>query len=152
MNRYLNRTNVVLLLITAVCFTLASCAGTAEFVAGAAAISGGAIAILDAAAPFMTPEQFGDFRNGVEGIDSTVEATKSVLTVLGDAFANFRDAVQARDVAQTSVINDQAATIGNMPGRAEVAAWGVGGGSGGTALSRVLSAFKHAQKPAAAPV
>jgi hypothetical protein len=147
MNRYLNRTNIVLLLITAACFTLASC--TATELATVTAAGAGFVAILDAAAPFMSAEQFSEFRQGVEHIDSGVEATKSVLHVLGDAFATFRDAVQVRDVAQTQVINDQASMVAALPGRAEVAAWGVGGGTGGTAFSRVLSAFKHQPKPAA---
>ena len=142
MNRYLNRTNVILLTITAFCFVFASCTA-AEIVAVTTAVGAGAGIMLDAAAPFMSTEQFAEFRNGVEQIDGSVEATKSVLTVIGDAFASFRDAVQARELAQAATINEQAHTIAAMPARAEVAAWGIGGGSGGTALSRMLSMLKH---------
>jgi hypothetical protein len=151
MNRYLNRTNVILFLISAACFTLASCASPAEFIAGAAAVGAGATTLLEVLKPILPPEEFAKLHEGVGQMDGAIETTKTVLGAVVDAFAQFRDAVQAHDVTQTAVINDQASTIAGMPGRSEVAAWGVGGGSGGTAISRILSWKKHgvaAAKPA----
>tara|TARA_R110002126_G_scaffold10482_10_gene47679 strand:- start:675 stop:1130 length:456 start_codon:yes stop_codon:yes gene_type:complete len=143
MNRYLNRTNVVLLLICFVSCTFAACASPAEFIAGTAAVGAGATTLLEVLKPILPPEEFAKLHAGVGAMDGAIETTKTVLGSVVDAFALFRDAVQAHDVAQTATINDQASTIAGMPGRTEVAAWGVGGGSGGTALSRILSMKKH---------
>jgi hypothetical protein len=144
------RANVALLLVTLACFALAACSSPAEFAAGAVAVGAGAAALLDTVAPLMSVEQFAQMREGVGEIDSTVQATKSVLAAVVDAFEAFRDRVAEQDAGRLQLIQEQAAQVAKQaaalaerPERAEMALWSAGAGSGGTLASRLLSMRKH---------
>lgn len=137
----------VLLLVVALLALLGAAACTAAQAATAAsiatAVGAGAAAMLDIAKPLMTPEQFAEFRMGVEHIDGTVEATQAVLGSVVDAFATFRDAVNAKAVATVDALHATQVALASKADTGEVVGYSVGGGALGTAASRVLSVMKH---------
>lgn len=146
MNAYLNRTNLILCVVAAICFGFAiSCtAAEAAAVTGTvAAVGAAAKSLLDVAAPLMTPEQFAEFRQGVAGIDGTVEATKSVLGAVVEAFEVFRDGVNAKTAAIGTQLQTHSVDIAQRTTTGEVVGYSTGGGAAGTVLSRILSVVKH---------
>lgn len=132
---------------TVVLFTLAACSSPAEFAATVAAVGTSATAILEAMAPIMSPEQFAAVREGIEGMDDSVQATKSVMGVLVNAFEQFRDAAEMKFQQQGAVIQSQATELAARPDRAEMVYTAGGTGGAATVASRVLSAFKHGKAP-----
>ena len=147
-----DRTTLVLFALCAAFLALgASCTATevAATAGTVAALGTAAASLLDVVAPLMTPEQFAEFRAGVEGIDGTVQATKSVLTVVVDAFETFKEAVDAKNQAVGAALQATQVELAGKAGTGEAVGYALGGGAGGTALSRVLSLVKHG-KPAPA--
>ena len=155
-----DRTTLVLLAICFALLTLAGCTAAEVASAGAtiAALGAAAQGLLDVAAPLMSPEDFATFREGVTTLDGGVQATKSVLGAIVDAFEGFRDGVNAKNATVATTLQEQAtaliqhaAEIEGKPSTGEVVLYGTGGGSaGGTAVSRILSMLKHGV-PAKAP-
>lgn len=145
-----DRTTLVCLALCALFLSLGAACTATEVAATAgtvAALSTAAASLLDVVAPLMTPEQFAEFRASVEGIDGSVQATKSVLTVVVDAFETFKNAVDAKNQAVGAALQATQIELAGKAGTAEAVGYALGGGAGGTALSRVLSTLKHA-KPA----
>lgn len=148
----LNRTNLVLYALCATFLLIAASCTATEVAAVTAGLGAAAAGILDAAAPLMTPEQFAEMRAGVEGMDSTVQTTKATIGVIVDAFESFRDAVQAKHEAIATNINGQAVELAGKASNGAAMGYAAAGGTGGTAISRILSMLKHgvAGKQAAA--
>lgn len=150
------RTNVLLLILFAI-FAAVACSCTAAEIASTTAtigaVSAAAAAMLDVAAPLMSPEDFAQFREGVNTLDGGVQATKSVLSAVVDAFETFRDGVNTKNaqVAQTITEHTQSIAsnvqaLDSKTGTGEVAAWSATGGTGGTVVSRIMSMLKHGSK------
>lgn len=153
----LDRTNLVLFAVCAALLTLASCTATevASATGTIAALGAAAQAMADVVAPLMSPEDFAKFREGISEIDGGVQATKSVVGAIVDAFETFRDGVNTKNAAIGSTLQEQAAAllvqaneIAAKPTTGDVVLYGTGGGAaGGTGLSRVLSMLKHGVAP-----
>lgn len=142
MKTILGPANLLLILVVAAGLTLAACT-TDQMVATVVGLSAGAQAILDAAAPLMSPEDFARLRNGVDAIDGDIGAAKSVLDAMVTAFAQFRD--RAHDIAEVQANAVQALQVKTegLATHGEVVGYSTAAGAGGTAVSRILSALKH---------
>lgn len=134
----------VLLLTMAASCTAADAAAASGAVA---AVGASAAALLDVVAPLMSPEQFAEFRQGVEGIDGTVQATKSVLGSIVDAFGHFREAVDTKMQTVGTTLQQTQVDIASKATTQEVLGYTVGGASVSTGASRALSMLKHNVAP-----
>lgn len=150
----LNRTNIVLLLIGVLCFTLAACATPAETTAGVVATIGAAGAFIHELSPLLSPEMQAKLSATATQIDGTAQATQQAVGIIADAIAAFKTNVAtqmagAHDSLATlgdrvaTGLADTAAKVAAMPSREEVYLVGGGAASVGTAASRGLSAVKH---------
>jgi len=153
-SRYLNRTNVVLLLVSMISFAFAvSCtaADAATVTGAAAALGAGAKMLAEVVAPLMSPEDYARFVEGVNDIDGTVQQTKAVLGSIVDAFGQFKEGVEARNEIVATTLQGQAVELAGKTTTAEAVGYSGGGGTLGAIASRILSMRKHGTPGRAAP-
>lgn len=143
------KTNLVLILIAVLCFTLAACATPAETTAAIATTIGAAGAFIHELAPILSPEMQAKLTAAAGSIDGTVQATQSAIGVIADAIAQFKASVGAQAAQTADALQAAAVQVAALPGREEVYLVGTGSGAAGTVASRVLSHMKHT-KPLAA--
>lgn len=143
-----DRTNLVLFALCALSILFATSCTATEVAAVTAGLGVAAAGILDAAAPLMTPAQFAEMRQGIEGLDGGIQATKTTIGVIVNAFESFRDAVQAKHEIIVANAQGQAVELATKASTGAAMGYAAAGGTGGTALSRLFSMVKHGVAPA----
>lgn len=130
--------NIFLLFLFALCATLAGCS-MAEVQRG---MEIGA-SVLTSVAPLLPPDAMADVKQRIaEGAPAVGEAFGAVANALRVFEAN----TAAQIAEQGQMIAQQAEALASRPTMTDTALVGVGAGSGGTVLSRVLSHYKHQPK------
>lgn len=130
-----------LLSLAAVLFLAAACStGTT---AAAVTISATAVALVDAIAPLLPPEQVAALKATAHSIDGTVQATAHALNVVADAIGNLRGNT-AQQIAEVNAgLQKAVVQVATMPGREELYLVGGGTAAASTGASRMLSRMKH---------
>ena len=141
------KTNLFLIVIAILCFTLASCATPEQTIAAVTAVGASAAAIVNAVAPMLPPETLAKLQLAASHVDGTVEATATAVSTIADAFAQMKTNVGSQFAAQTEGLNKAVQQLQNLPTREEVYLTASGTATAGTAASRLLSRLKHS-KPA----
>jgi len=144
-----NRANLILLAVTVLCFTMASCATPAETAAVTTAIIGAAGAFVHELQPLLSPEMQAKLATTATTIDGTVSATAQAVGIIADAIAQFKASVATQSATFADGIGAAKEQLAAMPSREEVYLVGSGSAAGGTVVSRVLSRIKHSTKAAA---
>jgi hypothetical protein len=130
------KTFLLLLFVSLLCFSLASCQGAPE-VAAAVGVAGATVMTLfDALAPLIPPEKLAALQATAGRIDGTVQATASALSTVADVITHLKTATASQVAAHS-------AAIAELPSRTEVYLSGTGIGTGTLAASRGLSILKH---------
>lgn len=142
------KTTVTLLLLSVLCFLLAGCATPAETAGAVAAVGASVVGIIEAVAPLLPPETLAKLHATANSIDGTVAATQTAVGLIADVITQFKSTVGDQLAQRAQDTAALAATIGEKPSTEEVYLISGGAGAGSTALSRLLSRFKHTPKAA----
>jgi len=135
--------NLVLLLMAALCFVLAACATGPQTGAVVAAATASAVALIDALAPLLSPEDLARLQVTAAGIDGTVAATAKAVSTIADAITNLRSGTGGEIAKLAADLQSNAVMLADRPGREELYLVSGGAASAGTAASRILSHLKH---------
>lgn len=143
------KTALTLFAICIACLILASCQSSAGAITpGAiAAIAAGAMGIVEAVTPLMTPEQAASLEVIAGNIDGTIRATQTAVSVIAEVLGSLQDKVGAGAVETANGLNELAQGLSEVPSRMEVQLTSVGAGSGALGGSRLMSHYKHPAKP-----
>lgn len=142
--------NLSLVLVSLLCFLLASCATPEAASATATAVAASAVALVDALTPLLTPEQLAKLHATADSIDGTVQATKTAVTIIADSIAAMKASVGDKIAQHAEQLAKAAQQVATLPSREEVHLTNAGYASGATAASRVLSAARRAKEAARA--
>jgi len=125
--------------LVAICLVATACAGMTAAEVGGAALSGtGAfISFIDALKPMLSPEQQAQLTVLAGEVTTIAQATARAVGAMAQSIAEIRASAAVDASHQFS------------PG--EITAIGGGLTAGGVAVSRMLSAAKHREKPVKAP-
>ena len=142
---------LTLLVLSIVLFSMAACASPAEFSAGVAAVGASATILINSLAPLIPPEDLAKLQLTAANIDGTVEATATAVRTVCDAIAQMKSAAGVQIAQVATELSKTTAQLASVPSREELYLGGGGMAAAGTAVSRVLSHFKHAEKPQPKP-
>lgn len=144
------RTNLILLAVALLCFTLAACATPAQTAAAVTAVGSTAVAMIDALAPLLPPETLAKLQATAHTIDGTVQATATAVGTIADAIAQVKTNASQQFAAQAEGLQKAMMQLQTLPSREEVYLTGAGTGAASTAASRWLSAARRARELATA--
>lgn len=139
------KTNLLLLVVTLLLFSLASSCTTAEgAVAAVAAVGASAVELINAVSPLLPPEQQAKLMTIASQIDGGLDATKHAVGIIVDTITTLKTNSATQFVEHAKALQQTAVGIAEMPSREEVHLTNAGYASAATLTSRLLSVAKHA--------
>jgi hypothetical protein len=139
------KTNVLLLLVTLILFSLASaCTTTEGAVAAVAAVGASAVELINAVSPLLSEEQQAKLMTVATQIDGGIGATKTAVGVIADCISTLKSSTGAAFAEHAKNLQSLASTVSDAPSREEVHLTNAGYATGATLTARVLSVMKHA--------
>ena len=137
------KTTLCLFCVAVLCFVLSGCATPEATTATIAAAGASAVALIDALAPLLPPEDLARLQATAGNIDGTVQATASALRTVCDAISSMKSTAgtQIADVARN--VQALSVALAQAPTQEQVMLQSGGAAALATGASRALSAAKH---------